>query len=312
MVTFIPVRYKNIDYPSFITPKIQEITANFFNFLKHKDTIQKTDIPYLSLHTDPGYRGKKEMLLCPKLLHEFPIISKNVFDFGSRCVSKLWFNEKWSREFSCFLVKLTEGVDRKKIRIIEIHPPIDAYCGFLEAFLESYAAFEEEALKAFPFAVINIENRCNPNPRQKGGKFILSTNNDLIKLSDLISKFALKLKLVLDIPQLLSEHHGNKLLSGEAIKEILAPVRDIRKSITSTHIWGYNIDKQTPHDADFDIYFHHDPKVKECFLQEVCRLFDDGRARFFVPEVSKKQYLTSMVSDLGNVGIEFVEPQWDK
>ena len=99
-------------------------------------------------------------------------------------------------------------------------------------------------LKEFPSAIINIENRCNPDPKRKGGKFLLSTNNDIIKLSDLISKSNLKLKLVVDIPQLLSEHHGNILLSEEMIKEVLAPIRDIRDLISSTHIWGYDINKR--------------------------------------------------------------------
>ena len=124
MVKFIPVRYSNKDYPPDIKPKIQETTANFFNFFKHKKILQKTELPYLSLHTDPGYRGKKDIFLSSELLNEFPIISKNVFDFGSRCVSKLWFNEKWSKEFSGFLVRLTEGIERQRIKVIEVHPPI--------------------------------------------------------------------------------------------------------------------------------------------------------------------------------------------
>jgi len=309
MVKFIPVRYANKDYPPDIKPKTQEITANFFNFLKHKKTLQKTELPYLSLHTDPGYRGKKDMLLSSELLNEFPIISNNVFNFGSLCVSKLWFNEKWSKEFSHFLVKLTEGIERQRVKIIEVHPPFDTYCDSLETFLKIYAAFEEEVLKEFPSAIINIENRCNPDPKRKGGKFLLSRNDDIIKLSNLISKSDLKLKLVVDIPQLLSEHHGNTLLSEERIKEVLTPIRDIREYVSSTHIWGYNIDEQRPHDADFNVYFNNDPKVKDCFLQEVCKLFNDDKARYFVPEVSKTLYVQSIVSDLRNAGIEFVEPQ---
>ena len=146
MVKFIPVRYAHTKYPDDIKPKIQETTANFFNFFKHKKSLQKTALPYLSLHTDPGYRGKKDMFLSSEMLNQFPVISKNVFDFGSSCVSKLWFNEKWSKEFSGFLVGLTEGIERQRIKVIEVHPPIDAYCDSLETFLKIYAAFEEEAL----------------------------------------------------------------------------------------------------------------------------------------------------------------------
>lgn len=311
MVKFIPVRYSDKKYPPDIIPKIQEIPANFFNFFKHKKTLQKTELPYLSLHTDPGYRGKKDMFLSSELLNEFPVISKNVFNFGSRCVSKLWFNEKWSKEFSGFLVKLTEGIERQRIKVIEVHPPIDTYCDSLETFLEIYTVFEEKVLKEFPSAIINIENRCNPAPERKGGKFILSKNNDITKLSNLISKSDLKLKIVIDIPQLFSEHHENKLLSEKQIKDVLAPIRDIREFISSTHIWGYNINKEKggQHDADFNTYFNNDPKLKDCFLQEICKLFDDGKARYFVPEANKTIQVQSIVSDLRNAGIVFVEPE---
>lgn len=137
MVRFIPVRYSSKNYPPDVKPKIQETTANFFNFFKHKETLRKTALPYLSLHTDPGYRGRKDAFISAELLKEFPIISKNVFDFGSSCVSKLWFNKEWSKEFSSFLVSLTEGVERKRIKVIEIHPSFDTYCDSLENFLET-------------------------------------------------------------------------------------------------------------------------------------------------------------------------------
>jgi hypothetical protein len=310
MVKFIPVRYALTKYPDDIKPKIQETTANFFNYFKHKESIQKTVLPYLSLHTDPGYRGKRDMFLSSEVLNQFPVISKNVFDFGSSCVSKLWFNEKWSKEFSDFLVGLTEGIERQRIKVIEVHPPIDAYCDSLETFLNIYAVFEEKALKEFPAAIINIENRCNPNPKRKGGKFLLSRNDDIIKLSNLISKSDLKLKLVIDIPQLLSEHHGNNLLSEKQIKDVLAPIGGIRESISSTHIWGYNINKEKggQHDADFNTYFNNDEKLKNCFLQEICKLFDDGKKRYFVPEVGSSIAVQSIVNDLRNAGIAFVEP----
>ena len=312
MVKFIPVRYAQTKYPDDIKPKIQETTANFFNFFKHKKILQETALPYLSLHTDPGYRGKKDMFLSLELPNEFPVISENVSNFGSRCVSKLWFNdEKWGKEFAGFLVRLTEGMEHSRIKVIEVHPPFDTSCGSLETFLEIYATFEEVVLKEFPSAIINIENRCNPDPKRKGGKFLLSTKDDIIKLSELISKSDLKLQLVVDIPQLFSEHYGNILLSEEMIKKVLTPIGEIRDHISSTHIWGYNINKEKggQHGADFNIYFNNDENLKYCFLQEICKLFDDGKARYFVPEVSSTTYVQSIVTDLRNAGVEFVESE---
>ncbi len=310
MVKFIPVRYARTRYPDDIKPRIQEATANFFNFSKHREAIQKYRLRYISLHTDPGYRGKKDMFISSELPNEFPVISNNVFDFGKICVSKLWFNKAWSKEFSIFLVNLTEGIERKKIKVIEIHPPFDTYCDSLRTFLEIYSTFEEAVLKVFPSAVISIENRCNPNPKRKGGKFLLSTNNDIINLSNLISKSSLKLKLVIDIPQLLSEHYGNILFSEKQIKDVLVPIREVRDNISSTHIWGYDINKEKggQHNADFNVFFNNDEKLKKCFLQEICKLFDDGEKRYFVPEVGSSGAVQSIVNDLINAGIEFVEP----
>jgi len=303
MVKFIPVRYSNKQYPPNIKPKIQEIPANFF-----RQALQKTELPYLSLHTDPGHRWKKDKILSSELLNEFPAILNNMFDFGYSCVSKLWYNKAWSKAFSGFLARLAEGIERQRIKVIEIHPPFDTYCDSLETFLEIYAAFEEEVLTEFPSAIINIENRCNPAPKRKGGKFLLSTNNDVIRLSNLISRFDLKLQIVVDIPQLLSEHHGNKLLSERQIEDVLTPIRDIRDCVSSTHIWGYNIAEQKPHDG-LNTYFNNDQRLKGCFLQEICKLFDDGKPRYFVPEVNKTIHVQSIVNDLRNVGVEFVEPE---
>jgi hypothetical protein len=211
MVKFIPVRYQKYNYPPIpnTEPKIQEITANFFNFFKHKETLQETDLSYhLSLHTDPGYRGNKDLFISSKLLKEFPVLSRNVTDFGKTCISKLWCNKEWSEEFAHFLIKLTEGIDRQRVKVIEIHPPFDIDYNSRDTFIEIYKIFEDEALKEFPSTIINIENRCNPNIKKKGGKFLLSSTDDIKELSDLISKSPLKLKLqlIVDIPQLLSEH----------------------------------------------------------------------------------------------------------
>ncbi len=304
MVKFIPVRYSKINYPPYVKSAIEEIPTNFF-----RENLEKTELHYLSLHTDPGRRWERDKILSSGLLKEFPAIRDNMFVFGEYyCVSKLWFSKEWSKEFSGFLARLAGGIERQRIKVIEVHPPFDAYCDSLDAFIERYAAFEEAALKEFPSAIINIENRYNSAHKRRFGKFLLSTKEDIIELANLIAKSHLKLRLVLDIPQLFSEYYGNELLSEKKIEEALNPVRDIRECISGTHIWGYDIDKKKPHGADFDTYFKNDDKLKHCFLQEVCKLFDDGKARYFVPEVDTKAKLQSIVDDLRRFDIEFVEP----
>jgi hypothetical protein len=169
MVKFIPVNYQNYDYPSGIKPRIQVVTANFGT----ENLKNAKELPFMSLHTDPSiiwdvYTGdkhkkmKKDKIILSKVLPEFPTLFdnfQNMIVSGKPCISILWYNKKWSKEFADFIVRITEGIDHKRIKIIEIHSPFDTYCESLETFLERYAIFEEEVLKEFPSAIINIENQ---------------------------------------------------------------------------------------------------------------------------------------------------------
>lgn len=316
MVKFIPVQCQDFKYPSDadVNPQIQERSANFF-----RDTIKKPTLDYLSLHTDPPkvWSGiQRNKILSSEFLKEFPSILENMFDSGRSCFSKLWCDDKkWCKDFADFLVRLTEGIKPEYIKIIEIHPPFDTYCNSLETFIERYQTFEEETLKKFPSSIICIENRYTHSRKRKFGKFILSTNTDIIQLTELISKSHLKLKLVIDVPQLFSQHEEdeNKSMSEEGmIEKVLTPIKDIREFISSTHIWGKTIDGV--HNADLNTYFCNNQRVKECFLREIYKLFDDGKARYFLPEVlskneemSVKQSIGSIVKDLKKAGIKFVK-----
>lgn len=214
MVRFIPVMYSDKDYPPDIKPQIQETTANLF-----RKTVKKTNLRYLSLHTDPPnvwYGKQRNKILSLELLKEFPALLNNMLDSGHSCVSKLWCEDKeWSKAFSSFLVRLTEGIEPQRIKMIEIHPTFDKNCNSLDIFLERYAIYEEEVLKKFIFATINVENRYNAPRKSKFGKFIISRTDDIIRLSKLIAKSNLKLQLVVDVPQLFSEHYEDKLISEE-------------------------------------------------------------------------------------------------
>lgn len=310
MVKFIPVKCSSKNYPLDIKPEIQEISSPFGT---EKLKIDR-NIRYLSLHTDPGFPWKRDKILSSKLLQEFPTIKSNFTNYN---ISKLWINEAWSKEFSGFLTKLTEGIERQTIKVIEIHPPFDSYCNSLESFLDIYAEFEKEVLKEFPSTIINIENRSTPDKTRKPGKFLISTSDDIIKLSDLILKKNLRLQLVIDIPHLFTAYYKDTLLSEMMIRKALAPLKDIMGIVSSTHIWGFGpqyipegseikiIGK--PHSGDFNTYFDND-QVKACFLQEIKNLFNDGKKRYFVPEVNNTNNVQSIVNDLRNAGVEFVEP----
>lgn len=329
MVKFIPVRYSDKDYPpnTNIHPKVQEVTANFFNFLKHKSELQKKlqkklSPDLLSLHTDPRYNGRKNIFIGSELPDEFPNISNRVSNSPEHCMSDLWYDKNWSIEFARFIVKFTEGIERRKIKVIEIHSPIKTYCDRLDKFIEIYKAFEEVIVKEFPTTIINIENRCNNRHKAKGGLFLLSNTDDIKKLCDLISRHKSKLKIVIDIPQLLSEHQrlsgrlNNPLLSKKEIEKVLSSIRNIAGLISGTHIWGYDINqKRGAHKADFDTYFGNNPELKKCFINEICNLFDDDQKRYFVPEVDDSSKIGSIVTDLIEESkidkkprIQFVDP----
>ena len=319
MVKFIPVQCQDHKYPS--NSQIKERSANFFNFFEHQKDLQKTDCHYLSLHTDHCYRGPKKIFVASQLPNEFPSLSENVSISPYKCMSKLWLHEAWSKEFASFIVRFTEGIDPKWIKIIEIHPPFDKYCNSLNTFIDRYAIFEEEVSKKFPTATICIENRYNNRNTKRYGNFILSTNKDIINLEKLISDNHLKLTFVVDVPQLFSEHYDDKLISEEwMIEEVLAPLSKIRDSISGTHIWGKTTTKglngkikDGVHNADLTAYFKNE-KVKRFFLREICKLFDDGKPRHFLPEVfskndemSAKESIESIVSDFEKEeGVEFL------
>lgn len=295
MVKFIPVQCQSYKYHPSI--KIQERSANFFNFFEHKKDLQKRDPHYLSLHTDHCYRGLKKIFIASQLPNEFPSLSENVSISRDRCMTKLWLNETWSKEFASFILRFTEGIDPERIKIIEIHPPFDKYCDSLDTFINRYKIFEDEVLRKFPSVTICIENRYN-NPRtEKYGNFILSTNKDIINLKKLISDNHLKLTFVVDVPQLFSEHEqceNKSILEEGMIEEVLTPLREIRDFISGVHIWGKTTTKgrngkpkNGVHNADLTAYFKNE-KVKKCFLREICKLFDDGKPRHFLPEVFSK------------------------
>lgn len=328
MVKFIPVRYQHHDYHDNIKikPEIQEVTCNLGT-----DNLERTtSCKFLSLHTDPSivwtkvwnrYPQKKEKMRNSKILPEFPTIFKNFEKYmnGSKekCVSILWSSEQWSEEFAGFLVMLTEKKEIKpeRIKVIEIHSPFDKYCDYsLKTFFERYLIFENEILKSFPSADIVIENQYTHKGKEKFGNFLLSNKDDIIKLASLIKDNKLKLRLVLDIPQLFSTYYGNRLLLKNEVEGFLTPLKECRNFIKSTHIWGYDINqKRGAHKADFDTYFGNNLELKKCFINEICDLFDDDQKRYFVPEVDDRTKIKSIVTDLieeskvgGKRRIEFV------
>jgi hypothetical protein len=289
MSVLIPIKYNKRKYPDGISPMIQEIAGHF-------DKEHINPVMDYSLHTEYSFG---ERILENPLLENLSIIRKA----HKNHIPKLWTSTEWAKEFFEFVTKLI-GNNRPP-RIIEIHPPFDDYCPSIEEFVERYLVFERKILASFPKTEIIIENRMGSYYR--GGKFILSTSNDLFHLHRLIK--GLELKIVLDIPQLFTSCH---LSTGRFTKdEIVSVIRSIekyKKSIVGIHIWGKKItnNRIISHMGTLDTYFG-DKNLKKIFLETLFDIFDDKTQRYFIPEVnSSDEDLASIIHDFTESGFIFV------
>jgi hypothetical protein len=315
MVTLIPIRYRNKKYPDEIEPKIEEISAHFDS----KITVSDLDC---SLHTEYSYGPRKFTCLACKDLSGIRVTD-------GKGVPKLWFNEDWVRDFTQFTLEFVD--DRIIPTIIEIHPPFDDYCNNLSQFIELYQYFEDEIMSTYPKIEVLIENRYGS--QYSDGTFIFSTIDDLKELTKLIKEHDLKLRIALDFPQLFSAHGFDiGKFSKNELSEIFKQLYSVRRYIASIHLWGKCIGKNnraSAHMGTLDSYFKglrctdidkivvpnsytetvvssYDD-IKRYFLRELYNLLNDGRVRYFLPEVnSRADHLKSIVRDLINSGFKFI------
>ena len=292
MSIFIPIDYDGRRYPEGISPKIKEVAGNF-------------DVPYIrplkeySLHTEYSY-GKRKF--DTSLISSFNTIKESHKDF----IPKLWSSKKWAEEFRRFIIKLV-GNNRPP-KIIAINPPFNDYCNSMEEFIEIYKVFEDRITETYPETDILIENRYGALYR--GGKFLVSNVSDLEKLCDTINNSGLKLRIVLDVIQIFSSYNlGPGKFNSEKISSIIRSIHPIREMIKGVHLWGkkdYGSGRYVSHMGDLDTYFVK-KDLKEAFLNELYTLLDDGKSRYFVPEVnSSDQDLRNIIEDLRKNGFNFV------
>ncbi|MEM1671712.1 MAG: hypothetical protein QXY92_05255 [Archaeoglobaceae archaeon] len=209
-------------YPYDVPPKIEHVSGHF-----DVKSIRPT-MPYL-LHTEYSY-GKRN--LNSDILQKF----KTILRSQKAGIPMLWFNDKWSEEFAYFVKELVGRNMNPKI--IEIHPPFNDYSD-LETFIKNYRIFEEVISELFPETEIAIENRFGTQYR--GGEFLISNVIDIMNLSKLISRFELKLRIALDVPQLFSAHRylkGRNLLNSAQIRDILEQLKKCREFIMGLHFGG--------------------------------------------------------------------------
>jgi hypothetical protein len=304
MSKLIPVIYKNMNYPSHIKAKIHEVSGNFY---KEKLIVKS---PY-SLHTEPSSVPKK---FNSKIVREFKHIKKA--QKGN--IAQLWYDKKWAKEFFLY-IKWLIGSNIPP-EILEIHPPFKDYCGSFEKFLSIFKVFYKKFKREYPTTTIVIENRFGT--RYKDEKFILSTRSDILEFCDVLKNNSdINLKIVLDYPQIFSAETkiekkavnwmgSNPLQLVEEIIKFNLNLKKYRKLIGGFHIWGKlrSGNRWIPHAGDLDTFFSDNKILKKNFLSSVSSTFNDGIARYFVPEVnSGVTHFHSIITDMENAGFIFTK-----
>ena len=281
----IPITYHNKKYPLPIVSNIDEIAGNF-----DKDSISPSR--KYSLHTEYSHMKRK---LDNQLINKYPKLKSSHRDN----VPQLWKDKEWALEFAKYIIEMVGSNSAPEI--IEIHPPFDDYCSNFDCFFDIYEEFEKVILEHFPNVKIFIENRCGTF--YIGGKFLLSKSSSIIEFLENLKLKKLRLKLVLDYPQVFSA----ELIKMDSIK--LEKIIDFNKSISQYidyiggfHLWGKRKSlkgRWTPHTGDLNTFFSNNNILKEEFINSIKDTFNDDKYRYFVPEVnSSEEDLQSIVNDL--------------
>lgn len=289
----IPITYHNKKYPEGIISDIDEIAGNL-----DKEKIEPSR--KYSLHTE--YSHMKRML-DNDLINKYPVLKNSHKDN----VPSLWYSDEWAVEFAHFTIDLVGN--NESPTIIEIHPPFKEYCDTFTEFFSRYELFEKIILEKFPNVKILIENRCGTfYPR---GKFLISKGDTIIQFLKELSERDLKLRLVLDYPQVFSAELIK--LDDMKLNKIVAFNKSIKpyiEYIDGFHLWGKRKSPKgrwVPHTGDLNDFFSNNQELKEEFILSVKDTFSDEKHRFFVPEVnSGDSDLQSIIKDLLKYDIIFV------
>ena len=302
MSRLIPVIYRNMNYPFHIEANIHELSGNF-----HKEKLI-VNSPY-SLHTEPSSVPKT---FCSKIVNDL----EHIKEAQRGNIPQLWRSEEWANEFFIFIEWLIDS--NIPPEVLEIHPPFNDYCKSFIDFLDIFKVFYDEFKAKYSATTIVIENRFGT--RYKGGKFLLSTYSDVLEFCSILSKSNIKLKIVLDYPQLFSAEvipHKKKEENwmgpnpSQLVKKIELFNQDLeqyKEVIGGFHMWGKlkKGNRWIPHAGNFNTFFSNNNDLKREFLSSVSSTFNDDIERYFVPEVhSGESDLHSIVTDMEQEGFTF-------
>lgn len=291
-MNLIPITYHSKKYPKNVISNIDEIAGNF-----DKDIINPKR--EYSLHTEYSHMKRK---LDNRLINKYPELKKS----ERENIPQLWKNKEWAREFANFIIELVGNNIPPKI--IEIHPPFNDYCKNFSLFFDIYEEFEKIISAELPNTNIFIENRCGTF--YKGGKFIISNGKSIIQFLQELEVRKLRLKLVLDYPQVFSAESIK--MDDIKLKKIIEFNNNIKPYISHIggfHLWGKRksqTGRWTSHTGDLNTFFSNNNLLKDEFISSVVNTFDDNDIRFFVPEVnSSEEDLQSIIFDLLKYDVKF-------
>jgi len=107
---------------------------------------------------------------------------------------------------------------------------------------------------------------------------------------------------------LITSYGGPNRLTSSELYTLLNRVNKIKQLVKSIHLWGKRKSASgriTAHVGNLDTYFEDDRK-KQIFLDWFASFVNDGKIRYFVPEVnSSDEDLWSIIKDLENSGVKF-------
>lgn len=291
-MNLIPITYHSKKYPKNVISNIDEIAGNF-----DKDIINPKR--EYSLHTEYSHMKRK---LDNRLINKYPELKKS----ERENIPQLWKSKEWAREFANFIIELVGNNIPPKI--IEIHPPFNDYCKNFSLFFDIYEEFEKIISAELPNTNIFIENRCGTF--YKGGKFIISNGKSIIQFLQELEVRKLRLKLVLDYPQVFSAESIK--MDDIKLKKIIEFNNNIKPYISHIggfHLWGKRksqTGRWTSHTGDLNTFFSNNNLLKDEFISSVVNTFGDNDIRFFVPEVnSSEEDLQSIIFDLLKYDVKF-------
>ncbi len=291
-MNLIPITYHSKKYPKNVISNIDEIAGNF-----DKDIINPKR--EYSLHTEYSHMKRK---LDNRLINKYTELKKS----ERENIPQLWKSKEWAREFANFIIELVGNNIPPKI--IEIHPPFNDYCKNFSLFFDIYEEFEKIISAELPNTNIFIENRCGTF--YKGGKFIISNGKSIIQFLQELEVRKLRLKLVLDYPQVFSAESIK--MDDIKLKKIIEFNNNIKPYISHIggfHLWGKRksqTGRWTSHTGDLNTFFSNNNLLKDEFISSVVNTFDDNDIRFFVPEVnSSEEDLQSIIFDLLKYDVKF-------